>query len=452
MIVTRQTFSGQVIAAVQGQGFGPEAPIVFEFPTTMWLTGADLTPLKENIDKIVYGLTKWQPKITEKGVLSAGTNIKVTGKDYQNALDNLNILFLKNDWGDGLPIVPATKERVDWIMTGTDLKPDAKLGPGKILPVGGLATVQACAVALAMAGGRPEELPVLIAVVEALIDPAASHQSWVATTRACFAVVVVNGPVGRQVRLGTRYGVLGPIPKSPGSSTIGRALSFLIRIQGGCVPGSGSMAIFGFMRGTNAVFAEDEFGIKELTGWPTLAVERGFKPEDNVVTIFPSVTAHQTQFHQAFGPTPDLEEIQFLNRMAADLGAPGLIGGYIAASDNPNVYSGAFMISYNMARVLSDYGWDKKKVRDYVQEQMKPTWESLVKNGRVDPKATPTPVKNAPPMLLVAGGDQGNQGCAFMAYGGHTTTSAKVQLPAKWNDLLKQADTDLGPAPTIVNT
>ncbi len=452
MIVTRQTFSGQVLAAVQGQGFGPEAPIVTEWPTTMWLTGADLTPLREGIDKVVYGLTKWEPKITKVGILSKGEKIKVAGKNYQNALDNLNVLFLKNDWGDGLPIVPATQERVDWILTGTDLKRDAKIGPGKVLPKGGLATVEACAVALAMAGGRPEELPVLIAAVDAMIAPEAKHESWVATTRSAFAVVVVNGPITRQVRLGTRYGVMGPIPKAPSSSTIGRALSFLLRIQGGTVPGSGSMAIFGFMRATNAVFAEDEFGVKDLKGWPTLAVERGFKPEDNVVTVFPSVTAHQTQFHQAFGPTPDLEEIQFLNRMAADLGGPGLIGGYIAENKNPNVYSGAFMISYNMCRLLSEMGWDKKKVRDYVQEQMKPTWESLVKNGRVDPKATPTEIKNAPPMLLIAGGDQGNQGCALMAYGNHVTTSSKVQLPAKWNDLLKQAETDLGPVPAVVNT
>jgi len=452
MIVTRQTFSGQVIAAVQGQGFGPEAPIVFEFPTEMWLTGADLTPLKENIDKIVYGLTKWQPKITTKGPLSAGAKIKVTGKDYQNTLDNLNLLFLKSDWGDGLPIVPATEERVKWIMTGTDLKPETKLGPGKILPVGGLATVQACAVALAMAGGRPEELPILIAAVDAMIDPTASHQSWIATTRACFPVVVVNGPITMQSRLTRRYGVMGPDPKLPSGATIGRALSFLIRIQGGAVPGSGSMAIFGFMRATNAVVAEDEFGIKDLKGWPSLAVQRGFKPEDNVVTIFPSTSAHQTQFHQAFGPTPDLEEMQFLNRMAEDLGGPGLIGGYIAANTNPNVYSGAFMLSYNMCRVLSSYGWDKKKVIDFVQEKMKPTWDSLVRNGRVDPKAKPTEIKNAPPMLIVAGGDQGNQGCAFLAYGGHVTTSAKIQLPAKWNDLLKQAETDLGPFPKIVNT
>ncbi len=452
MIMTRQTFSGQVIAAVQGQGFGPEAPIVMEWPTTMWLTGADLTPIKENIDKVVTGLTKWQPKITQKGVLSAGANIKVQGKDYQNALDNLHLMFLKNDWSDGIPVTPATKDRVDWIMQGTDLKPDAKIGPGKILPVGGLATVQACAVALAMSGGRPEELPFLIAAVEAMIDPVAKHESWVATTRSAFAVAVFNGPASRQVRLGTRYGVMGPIPKYPASQTIGRALGFLLRIQGGTVPGSGSMAIYGFMRGTHCVLAEDEFGIKDLKGWPSLAVERGFKPEDNVVTVFPSVTAHQTQFHQAFGPTPDLEEIQFLNRMAADLGGPGLIGGYIKENQNPNVYTGAFMLSYNMCRVLSGMGWDKKKVIDYVREQMKPTWESLVKNGRVDPKATPAAVKNAPPMLIVAGGDQGNQGSAMMAYGDHVTTSAKVQLPKNWDALLKAAETDLGPLPVVVNT
>ena len=40
----------------------------------------------------------------------------------------MNLLFLRNQWGDGLPVVPATKERVDWILTGTDLPRDKVIG------------------------------------------------------------------------------------------------------------------------------------------------------------------------------------------------------------------------------------------------------------------------------------------------------------------------------------
>ncbi len=68
MVVTREGFSQVVANAFAGLGFPAEAPTVYEFPIEMFLPGSDLTPIKENIDKIVYGLTKWEPKIKEKGV------------------------------------------------------------------------------------------------------------------------------------------------------------------------------------------------------------------------------------------------------------------------------------------------------------------------------------------------------------------------------------------------
>jgi len=47
---------------------------------------------------------------------------------------------------------------------------------GKILPRGRIATVETLAINLAMTGGRPEYLPVLIAAIEAMIDPVVVHQ------------------------------------------------------------------------------------------------------------------------------------------------------------------------------------------------------------------------------------------------------------------------------------
>ena len=83
--------------------------------------------------------------------------------------------MITNLWGDGLPLWPATRERVDWILRGTALPRAHVLG--KFPPRGGVTTVETCAIALAMAGGRPEYLPVLIAAVEALLDPDSEHRS-----------------------------------------------------------------------------------------------------------------------------------------------------------------------------------------------------------------------------------------------------------------------------------
>jgi len=174
-------------------GLPPEAA-QYTFPSEIFLPGSNLTSIEENIDKIIDGLTKWRPKIIKKGMVKP-SKITVEGRNYEEALANMNNLFLRNLWSDGLPILPPTEERVNWLLTGTDLSPDALVGTGKILPRGGIATVEMLAVCLAMAGGRPEYLPVLIAATEAITDPLVAHEAWNSTTGACNPMVIVNGSV-----------------------------------------------------------------------------------------------------------------------------------------------------------------------------------------------------------------------------------------------------------------
>jgi len=177
MVVTRQGFTQVVQNAFAGFGFSPnEAPTMYEFPTELFIPGSDLTPINENIDKIIAGLTSWKPKTTSTGVVNAGANITVTGPDYPTALDNLNATFEQKLWTDGLPVYAPTQERVNWILQGTDMKPDDVIG--SILPRGGIGTVRQMAIALAMAGGRPEYLPVVVAIAQVLVSHGANagHQ------------------------------------------------------------------------------------------------------------------------------------------------------------------------------------------------------------------------------------------------------------------------------------
>jgi hypothetical protein len=52
----------------------------------------------------------------------------VRGDTYERALDKLNYVFLKNLWSDGLPILPPTDERVNRLLSGTDIPRDELLG------------------------------------------------------------------------------------------------------------------------------------------------------------------------------------------------------------------------------------------------------------------------------------------------------------------------------------
>jgi hypothetical protein len=218
--VTREDFVGVVRNAFAGLGFDQDAPMV-TFPIDAFLVGSDLTPMREKLHDFMDGLVSWEAKATHTGIQHPSM-IHVEAHGYEAALDTMNRQFLTNTWGDGLPLNAPTEERVAWILKGTDQPCDQVIG--KVMPQGGIATVETLAVSLAMAGGRPEYLPVLIASMEAILDPGLEHDKFQATSGSTFPVVIVNGPMAQQIRLNAGFGLLGPDPRHPAGASIGRAL------------------------------------------------------------------------------------------------------------------------------------------------------------------------------------------------------------------------------------
>ena len=253
---------------------------------------------------------------------------------------------------------------MNWILRGTDLPPDTRIG--KILPQGRIATVKTVAVALAMAGGRPEYLPVLIAAVEALIDPGLAHQSWQATSSSVYPAVIVNGPVARQIRLNSGFGLLGPDALHPAGGVIGRALRLLLQNVGGAVPGVGTMSQFGGMRYTNAVFAEDEEGLPP--GWEPLSVEYFGAPRGtNCLALYTVSSATNITRRGTGKETPEEEALGSLYRIAAYMEAPNVNGlvGYDKGAP------GILLLSSIAARQLANLGWTKEKIKEFLWENSK---------------------------------------------------------------------------------
>ena len=166
------------------------------FPIDIFLIESDLLPVEKAKQLFIDGFVSWSASIDKIGIRNAEM-IELEAPDYENALVMTNNLFVKNLWADGLPIIPPTCEKVDWILQGTGRARDEYIG--KFLPRGGILTVETVAVALAMAGGRPEYLPVLIAAVEAILEPGMDHDKWQSTSGMTFPVVVVNGPIAREI-------------------------------------------------------------------------------------------------------------------------------------------------------------------------------------------------------------------------------------------------------------
>ncbi len=433
MVVTRQGFSQVVANAFAGLGFSPtESPTMYEFPLNMFIPGSDLSPLREHFDQIVAGLTTWKPKITKTGIIEPGENVVVSGATYPEAVDKLNNVLAQKLWTDGLPVTPATAERVKWILTGTDLPPSQSLGT--IGPRMGIATVQQVAISLAMAGGRPEYLPIVIAVVQAMTSTGPTPgktatdgdfytQGWNATTQNTWPVVIVNGPVAKQIRLSSGYGVMGPDPQHPAAAVIGRTIRLILQNIGGGVPGIGSMKIHAPAMQTNMVLAEDEEGLP--ANWPSYSVSnRGFKPGENAVTCL---------------MVNGVNLINNTNRDLADESLGLVINAILPSGKVPatpparadmNNLSGLLLMPRLFPQTLHDVkGFDKAALQQFI-------WEK-------------TKITNNPKQINIVctGGEQSGMAVWLPNGMGNDIVSKPVALPKNWDQLIKQAEKDLGPLP-----
>ncbi len=181
-------------------------------------------------------------------------------------------------WSDGLPVVPPTRERVLRMLAGTTRDPQEVLGlcPPNLIAL----TIEKVAINAVMAGCKPEYLPVVLAAVEAALDPAFAMHGVLATTMFVGPVVIVNGPVRRQIGMNALGNALGQGNRA--NATIGRALQLIIRNVGGGRPQEVDRATLGNPGKYTYCFAEDEEG----SSWEPLSTDYGVPRGVSAVTVF----------------------------------------------------------------------------------------------------------------------------------------------------------------------
>lgn len=191
--------------------------------------------------------------------------------------DDQEAMF-ERGWSDGLPLVPPTEERVLRMLDGTTRDPQEVVGlvPPALAP----ATVEKIAINAVMAGCKPEYLPVVLAAVEAVLDERFAMHGVLATTMFVGPVVIVNGPVRRQIGMNAKGNALGQGNRA--NLAIGRALQLVIRNIGEGRPREVDRATLGNPGKLSYCFAEDEEG----SCWEPLSVERGVRPGVSAVTVF----------------------------------------------------------------------------------------------------------------------------------------------------------------------
>jgi len=132
--------------------------------------------------------------------------------------------FHARKWTDGLPVVPPTAELVgaclDWAM----LDPQHLIG---IEPVRErVLTAEKVAINAVMAGCLPMHFPVVVATLTAMLQEPFVLHGATSSTGGCALLVVINGPVRRELNMDATFNVLGASDRA--TMVIGRALRLVL--------------------------------------------------------------------------------------------------------------------------------------------------------------------------------------------------------------------------------
>ena len=193
----------------------------------------------------------------------------------QETEDNLQRLFKDKHWTDYNPIILPTAERVVAMLKGTSHKPDEVVKKeagtfGTIRPF----TVEKVAIIAVMAGAKPEYLPVILAL--------STQVPYSDSTTSNASMVLVNGPIRKQIGMNSGIGALGP--NNEANSVIGRSMNLIHFIIQGYQEGvTGLSSLSNPLRYNNVTIAENEEELPE--GWKPYHVLMGNKPEDSVLTV-----------------------------------------------------------------------------------------------------------------------------------------------------------------------
>jgi hypothetical protein len=188
--------------------------------------------------------------------------------------------FTARRWCDGLPIMPPTEERVRAMLGGRD----AGGSLGALPPLWRQATLEKLAVNAVMAGCEPACFPVVLAALEAMLDPAFNLYGVQATTHPVAPLVIVHGEYGRRIGVHAGSGCFGPGFRA--NATIGRAIRLILLNVGGAWPGRYDMATQGSPAKFSYCIAENV----EASPWGPLDAE-------DSVTVFGGEPPHNVNDH-----------------------------------------------------------------------------------------------------------------------------------------------------------
>jgi hypothetical protein len=393
-------------------------PVVDKTPDELrgYIEGLNPVTKQRFMQEVIEGLTKPLDEEDLKGLTFERSTPRLVAPDTE---DNLQKLFLENNWTDNLPVILPTEERVAAMLKGTSHPPDKVVGrmrPTAFREFWEL-TVEKVAVNAVMAGCKPEYLPVVLA------HAATGYTARSSSTTSLAMIAVVNGPIRKEIGMGDGIGAMGPYNHA--NTTIGRAYNLLsINGQGGSVPDDTYMGTLGNWFNFSTTFAEAE----ERSPWTPFHVQQGYKPEESTVSIF----FGGRYMTSGYGPRATWKEKFIQCITAGDHNQPPLI-----------------VMDPIVARLFVDLGFDTKEklidwcaenaklpAREYWDDQWVQTLthplavagvEPFASKLKADPNELVTLYEPHDIHIVVTGGE--TQG-AFKMYGGSYRSNATASIDA----------------------
>jgi len=396
------------------------------------------------IEDIIRALTHPRKESAKESSKETKT-ITIEGSDFFDIFEKFNHHCLKERWGDGLPLVPPTREKVNWMLTGTDRSSGDKVVMAR--PSGRVVTVEAVAINAVMAGALPAYMPVIIAALEAW-DETPFGWGSVTTTSPAAPLVVVKGPIAKQLDINSKSNAAGYGWRA--NTTIGRTIELIFKTVGGAIPGITDMSIAGDARTiTSTVVAENEDALEDM-GWPTYSESQGFPKESNILTIGPAFWGFEELWIKADSAEEFLRCLIWEVSTKVREGIMGWGGGLL------------LLMSPEHAKILAREGWTREKVNHYLASSLPKLWCFPKGQLREVYKAAypraPQELKSLPDDILITGyssnpndyiifvvGGAGNESQSWRVWRWTEPyhpgfISKEIKLPKNWDEIIAKSE------------
>ncbi|MEP7069077.1 MAG: hypothetical protein ABI789_07555 [Usitatibacter sp.] len=290
--------------------------------------------------------------------------ITIDATDDGQSLDAVLERFEELHIGDGLPIVPPSRERYQAMARYCPIDHEAILMDATG-PSGTPMRIRDALVACVMAGCTPRYVPIVLTALRAMSRPRYNLLQAVTTSFGGGHFILASGPIASEIGMHGGQGCLGPGFRA--NATIGRAVNLALSNTCRSVPGFADLACLSSPTEYSYCMAEGPSPV----GWARINEER-FGAGDTCVMVLKAESPHSLM---------DLASTTAASLMET------IVDCCTSLGSNNAFVAGALVLVLNPdhARMLQEGGFDKDGIRRAVHASARIERSRLPSRGLVAP-------------------------------------------------------------------